>query len=111
MVWDYIDEYTDSFFVKPCQTFFDDLVALAGKPVLIEDGSGNAVDLTGGPDLARRIFPSVTVVDASGVREVPESVVEQAVTVIVQARLTRPDGPVAPVNGAMPGAPTGQAGA
>ncbi|WP_289078992.1 class I SAM-dependent methyltransferase [uncultured Thalassospira sp.] len=41
------------FFVKPTPSFFDDLVALAGQPVLIEDGSGNAVDLTGGPDLAR----------------------------------------------------------
>ncbi|MBU6243737.1 MAG: proteasome subunit beta [Actinomycetales bacterium] len=66
---------------------------------------------TGGPDLARRIFPSVTVVDASGVREVPEAVVEQAVTMIVQARMTRPDGPVAPMNGAVPGDPAGQAGA
>lgn len=41
------------FFVPPNATFFDDLVALAGQPVLIEDGAGNAVDLTGGPDLAR----------------------------------------------------------
>ncbi|NIZ01823.1 class I SAM-dependent methyltransferase [Thalassospira lucentensis] len=41
------------FFVRPNETFFDDMIALAGQPVLIEDGSGNAVDLTGGPDLAR----------------------------------------------------------
>lgn len=41
------------FFVPPNETFFDDLSTLAGQPVLIEDGSGNAVDLTGGPDLAR----------------------------------------------------------
>lgn len=55
---------------------------------------------TGGPDLARRIFPSVTVVDADGVREVDEATVEAAVTEIVQARMSRPDGPVAPMNGA-----------
>jgi SAM-dependent methyltransferase len=48
-------ELAPYFFVPPDQTFFDDLVALAGKPVLIEDGSGNAVDLTGGPDLARML--------------------------------------------------------
>jgi len=53
---------------------------------------------TGGPDLARRIFPSVTVVDAEGVREVGEDTVEQAVTMIVQARMSRPDGPVAAMN-------------
>jgi SAM-dependent methyltransferase len=46
-------ELAPYFFVKPNDTFFDDLVALAGQPVLIEDGSGNAVDLTGGPDLVR----------------------------------------------------------
>ncbi|HCW68820.1 MAG TPA: hypothetical protein DHR80_16800, partial [Thalassospira lucentensis] len=41
------------FFVRPNETFFDDLIALSGQPVLIEDGSGNAIDLTGGPDLAK----------------------------------------------------------
>jgi SAM-dependent methyltransferase len=46
-------ELAPYFFVPPSETFFDDLVALAGQPVLIEDGSGNAVDLTGGPDLAK----------------------------------------------------------
>ena len=46
-------ELAPYFFVPPSKTFFDDLVALAGQPVLIEDGTGNAVDLTGGPDLAR----------------------------------------------------------
>ncbi|MEQ8287805.1 class I SAM-dependent methyltransferase [Thalassospira sp.] len=46
-------ELAPYFFVPPNETFFDDLIALAGQPVLIEDGSGNAVDLTGGPDLAR----------------------------------------------------------
>lgn len=41
------------FFIRPDAEFFDNLVGLAGQPVLIEDGRGNAVDLTGGPDLAR----------------------------------------------------------
>ena len=65
---------------------------------------------TGGPDLARRIFPSVTVVDADGVREVGEGTVEQAVTMIVQARMSRPDGPVAPMNGDRAQVPADQAG-
>lgn len=50
---------------------------------------------TGGPDLARRIFPSVTIVDAEGVREVEEATVERISTEIVRARMSRPDGPVA----------------
>ncbi|MFH1805142.1 MAG: class I SAM-dependent methyltransferase [Pseudomonadota bacterium] len=41
------------FFVPPSATFFDDLTRLAGKPVVLSDGTGNAVDLTGGPDLVR----------------------------------------------------------
>ena len=65
---------------------------------------------TGGPDLARRIFPSVTVVDAEGVREVDEGTVEQAVTDIVQARMSRPDGPVAPMNGSGGPGPADQPG-
>ncbi len=70
-------------------------VALEGLYDAADDDSA-----TGGPDLARRIFPSVTVVDADGVREVDEATVEQAVTEIVRARMSRPDGPVAPMNGA-----------
>jgi proteasome beta subunit len=54
---------------------------------------------TGGPDLARRIFPSVTVVDKEGVRLVPESQIEGMVASIVAARMNRPDGPMAPMNG------------
>ncbi|MCC9624553.1 class I SAM-dependent methyltransferase [Thalassospira sp. MA62] len=46
-------ELAPYFFIPPCDSFFDDLRNLAGQPILIEDGSGNAVDLTGGPDLAR----------------------------------------------------------
>ena len=65
---------------------------------------------TGGPDLARRIFPSVTVVDADGVHEVGEGTVEPAVTMIVQARMSRPDGPVAPMNGDRAQVPADQAG-
>jgi len=41
------------FFVAPSESFFDDLRSNAGKPIVLADGSGNAVDLTGGPDLAR----------------------------------------------------------
>lgn len=41
------------FFVAPSESFFDDLRSNAGKPIVLADGTGNAVDLTGGPDLAR----------------------------------------------------------
>ncbi|WP_417815770.1 class I SAM-dependent methyltransferase [Thalassospira alkalitolerans] len=41
------------FFVAPSDSFFDDLLKYAGKPIVLADGTGNAVDLTGGPDLAK----------------------------------------------------------
>jgi len=48
---------------------------------------------TGGPDLARGIYPIVTVANASGVRVIPESVVESSVRRMIDQRLRRPDGP------------------
>ena len=50
---------------------------------------------TGGPDLARRIFPVVSIVTAAGHRRVPEDEVAGLADQVVQARLQRPDGPVA----------------
>lgn len=52
---------------------------------------------TGGPDLARRIFPVVWVASASGVRRVPEAAVASTVDAVVAARAARPDGPGAPL--------------
>ncbi len=48
---------------------------------------------TGGPDLARKIFPVVAVVSADGYRRVPEVEIGAVVQTVVQARLDRPDGP------------------
>ncbi|HQE31571.1 MAG TPA: proteasome subunit beta [Propionibacteriaceae bacterium] len=52
---------------------------------------------TGGPDLARRIFPVVWVASADGVRRVPDIEVGEAVDAVVSARRSRPDGPGAPL--------------
>jgi len=54
---------------------------------------------TGGPDLARGILPVVAVVDSDGYRRVPERELEPIVRAVVEARQSRPDGPVAPVTG------------
>jgi proteasome beta subunit len=47
---------------------------------------------TGGPDLARRIFPVVMSVTADGLRRVPEVEVTAVVEAIVAERMTRPGG-------------------
>ena len=54
---------------------------------------------TGGPDLARGILPVVAVVDSDGYRRLPEPELEPIVRAVVEARQSRPDGPVAPVTG------------
>jgi proteasome beta subunit len=48
---------------------------------------------TGGPDLARRIYPVVAVVTSDGYRRVPEDEIGGVVDRVVAARLERPDGP------------------
>jgi proteasome beta subunit len=52
---------------------------------------------TGGPDLARRIFPVVAVVNADGVQIVEESDIAVKSTRLVAQRMNRPDGPMAKV--------------
>ena len=52
---------------------------------------------TGGPDLARRIFPVVMVAGPDGVERVSDEQVGQMVDALVGGRRTRPDGPEAPV--------------
>jgi proteasome beta subunit len=47
---------------------------------------------TGGPDLARRIFPVVMSVTSDGLRRVPEPEVTAVVEAIVAERMTRPGG-------------------
>jgi proteasome beta subunit len=53
---------------------------------------------TGGPDLARRIFPVVAVVTADGYQRMPDDQVGDIVDSIVGARRDRPDGPAAPLS-------------
>jgi proteasome beta subunit len=50
---------------------------------------------TGGPDLARKIFPVVAVVDAEGFRRVDPTELERICQAVVDRRMQRPDGPVA----------------
>jgi len=54
---------------------------------------------TGGPDLARRIFPVVTVVTADGFRRLSADEAAAVAGQVVTSRLQRPDGPAAPLNG------------
>ncbi|MEO7350685.1 MAG: proteasome subunit beta [Marmoricola sp.] len=52
---------------------------------------------TGGPDLARRIFPVVSVITSGGHFRLSQSEVAVIADQIVSARLQRPDGPAAPL--------------
>ena len=54
---------------------------------------------TGGPDMARRIFPVVATVDSAGVRMWDETDVEAIVDRVVRARMSAPDGPIAELPG------------
>ena len=47
---------------------------------------------TGGPDMARGIYPVVAIVDASGVRILSDDEVAPVVRAMLEARATRPDG-------------------
>ena len=53
---------------------------------------------TGGPDLARRIFPIVSIITADGHRRMAEADVAVLADRVVAARMQRPDGPVAALN-------------
>jgi proteasome beta subunit len=52
---------------------------------------------TGGPDLARRIFPVVSVITADGHVRLSQQEVATIADQVVAARLQRPDGPSAPL--------------
>ncbi len=54
---------------------------------------------TGGPDMARRIFPVVTTVTGDGFRRLPEAEVAELAQLVVADRMDSPDGPVAPLRG------------
>jgi proteasome beta subunit len=50
---------------------------------------------TGGPDLARSIFPVVTTVTGDGFKRLPEAEVAEVVRRVVAGRMSSPDGPIA----------------
>jgi len=52
---------------------------------------------TGGPDLARRIFPVVTTITGDGFRRLPEAEVAEVAQQVVADRMDSPDGPTAPL--------------
>jgi len=52
---------------------------------------------TGGPDLARRIFPVVSTVTAQGYRRLSDAEVGAIVDTVVAARMDSPGGPLAPL--------------
>ncbi len=54
---------------------------------------------TGGPDIARRIFPVVTTITADGFRRLAEAEVAEVVQRVVAERMTSPDGPTAALRG------------
>ncbi|MFC6285252.1 proteasome subunit beta [Nocardioides sp. GCM10027113] len=53
---------------------------------------------TGGPDLTRRIFPVVHVITAEGGRRLPDEEVADVADRMIAGRMTRPDGPAAPLS-------------
>lgn len=52
---------------------------------------------TGGPDLTRRIYPVITLMDADGYRRLPESEVGEHAQAVIDARMGNPNGPTAPL--------------
>jgi proteasome beta subunit len=70
-------------------------VALACVQALYDAADDDSA--TGGPDLTRRIFPVIATITADGFRKLPEAEAEDYAQRVVQERMTRPDGPVAPL--------------
>jgi len=54
---------------------------------------------TGGPDVARRIFPIIHVITAEGGARLDSEVVADAADRVIAGRMGRPDGPQAPITG------------
>jgi proteasome beta subunit len=79
--------------------FRDDLNSDDAATVCVQSLYDAADDdsATGGPDLSRKIFPVVAVVDVHGYRRLPEDDVAAVVTSVVEGRNQRPDGPQAPL--------------
>jgi proteasome beta subunit len=55
---------------------------------------------TGGPDLTRRIYPVVATVSADGFERLSDTAAGEYAHTVVDARMSEPDGPVAPLRAA-----------
>jgi proteasome beta subunit len=53
---------------------------------------------TGGPDLARQIYPIVAVISDEGFRRLTEAEVSEIVRTMHESRLQQPNGPQAPLS-------------
>jgi proteasome beta subunit len=58
---------------------------------------------TGGPDIARRIFPVVRVITVEGGRRLADDDVAEIADRVIAGRMIRPDGPGAPLTGGTTG--------
>jgi proteasome beta subunit len=63
---------------------------------------------TGGPDVTRRLYPVVATITADGFERLADDAVAEFVRVVIEGRMTDPDGPLAPLRqaGAQDGAAT-----
>ncbi|MFJ9842803.1 proteasome subunit beta [Kitasatospora sp. NPDC101155] len=77
----------------------DDLTADQAVTLVVQALYDAADDdsATGGPDLARKIFPIVSLITEDGFRRLTEAEVAQTTVAITDERLTRPNGPQAPL--------------
>ncbi|MBB4895000.1 proteasome beta subunit [Streptomyces olivoverticillatus] len=75
--------------------FRDDLTESQATTLVIQALYDAADDdsATGGPDLARRIYPIVTVITDEGFRKLTEAQLSEVVRAIHERRLEEPDGP------------------
>ncbi|MFJ3787570.1 proteasome subunit beta [Kitasatospora sp. NPDC090091] len=77
----------------------DDLTAEQAATLVVQALYDAADDdsATGGPDLARKIFPIVSLITEDGFRRLTEAEVSEIAVSITDQRLTHPNGPQAPL--------------
>ena len=96
---------TMPFYVSPEQAMKDKAdyarkgIARGRSGVVIQYDAADDDSATGGPDIARRIFPVVTTITADGFRRLAEAEVAEVVQRVVAERMTSPDGPTAALRG------------
>ncbi|RFU42045.1 proteasome subunit beta [Actinomadura logoneensis] len=73
----------------------EDEAAVAAVQALYDAADDDSA--TGGPDLSRRIYPSLAVVTADGFRAYSDERSGEIAQAVVRERAERPDGPVAPL--------------